>query len=191
MSFHKQTAEFLAKLNQSLPPMSNDIMQGWIENPRALRMFLEGLCPPVPDVPSPPPEPISLASWLRYVPGHFLNPERLPSLITISERLSLNPEILSLGKIWHTLDLCQLIDQINDKLVKPGEFTWRLPTLEELCGSYGQRDGKFGYWMVWSGTIDQTTPKCLFVFQMDNGERFGERDGSQVSAYLVKDTIKQ
>ncbi len=46
MSYHKQTAEFIATVAQNLPKMSSDIMQGWIENRMGLQKFLTGLCPP-------------------------------------------------------------------------------------------------------------------------------------------------
>ncbi len=44
--FHKQTAEFIATVAQNMPEMSPDIMQGWIENPKALQKLLAGLNPP-------------------------------------------------------------------------------------------------------------------------------------------------
>lgn len=44
MSYHKQTAEFIATVAQNMPEMSGDIMQGWIENPKALQKLLSGLC---------------------------------------------------------------------------------------------------------------------------------------------------
>ena len=47
MSYHTQTAEFIATVAQNLPEMSSDIMQGWIENPKGLQKFLTGLCPSV------------------------------------------------------------------------------------------------------------------------------------------------
>ena len=46
MSFQKQTAEFIATVAQNLPEMSSDIMQGWIENPKALQKLLGELNPP-------------------------------------------------------------------------------------------------------------------------------------------------
>lgn len=47
MSYDKQTAEFIATVAQNMPKIPNDIMQGWIGNPLALKKFLAGLCPPV------------------------------------------------------------------------------------------------------------------------------------------------
>jgi len=44
--FHNQTAQFVSVVAQNLPEMSDDIMQGWIENPRGLQKFLSGLNPP-------------------------------------------------------------------------------------------------------------------------------------------------
>ena len=46
-SFCNQTAKFLATVAQSMPELSGDVMQGWIENPKSLKKFLLGLCPPV------------------------------------------------------------------------------------------------------------------------------------------------
>lgn len=51
-NFRSQTAQFVAVVTQNLPDMSSDIMQGWIENPKALQKFLQGLCP-LSDVSSP------------------------------------------------------------------------------------------------------------------------------------------
>ena len=41
-----QVAKLIARLAENLPDMSEDIMQGWIENPKGLQKFLAGLCPP-------------------------------------------------------------------------------------------------------------------------------------------------
>ncbi len=45
-TYDRQTGKFLAKVAENMPEMSDQIMQGWIENPKALQRFLEGLCPP-------------------------------------------------------------------------------------------------------------------------------------------------
>ena len=44
-TYHPQTAKFLAMVAQNMPPLSADVMQGWIQNPKALRKFLDGLTP--------------------------------------------------------------------------------------------------------------------------------------------------
>ena len=45
-TYDGQTAHFLATIATCMPrDMSGDIMQGWIDNPKALQKFLEGLCP--------------------------------------------------------------------------------------------------------------------------------------------------
>ena len=42
-----QVAKLIARMAENLPDeMSEDVMQGWIENPRALQKFLSGLNPP-------------------------------------------------------------------------------------------------------------------------------------------------
>ena len=46
MSNQSQVLKFGATILQNLPDMSEDIMQGWIENPKALQKVLLGLCPP-------------------------------------------------------------------------------------------------------------------------------------------------
>ena len=40
-----QVAKLIARIAENLPEMSSDIMQGWIENPKALQKLLLGLCP--------------------------------------------------------------------------------------------------------------------------------------------------
>ena len=45
-----QVAKLVARIAENLPEMSPDVMQGWIENPKALQKFLTGLCPPIRDV---------------------------------------------------------------------------------------------------------------------------------------------
>ncbi len=45
-TYHKQTAKFLAMVAQNMPEMSSDVMQGWIQNPKALKKVLAPLCPP-------------------------------------------------------------------------------------------------------------------------------------------------
>ena len=40
-----QIAKFIARVAENLPDMKEDIVQGWIENPKALQKFLLGLCP--------------------------------------------------------------------------------------------------------------------------------------------------
>ena len=47
MSYHNQTAEFIATVAQNMPMMSTDVMQGWIQNSKALKKLLSGLNPPV------------------------------------------------------------------------------------------------------------------------------------------------
>lgn len=46
-TYHHQTGKFLATIAQSMPEISADVMQGWIENPKGLKKALAGaLCPP-------------------------------------------------------------------------------------------------------------------------------------------------
>ncbi len=45
-TYDLQTAKFIATVCQNVPELSGDVMQGWIENPKSLKKFLKGLCPP-------------------------------------------------------------------------------------------------------------------------------------------------
>jgi len=46
-AYHAQTAEFIATVIRSMPQVPVEIMQGWLENSRALNKVLtEALCPP-------------------------------------------------------------------------------------------------------------------------------------------------
>ena len=44
----KQTAKLIARISENLPPdMDENVMQGWIDNPKGLQQALrEALCPP-------------------------------------------------------------------------------------------------------------------------------------------------
>ncbi len=47
-NIHPDTARFIAAICENLPmELSSDVMEGWIQNPRALRRALEVLLPPV------------------------------------------------------------------------------------------------------------------------------------------------
>ncbi len=45
-TYDQQTAKFISVVCQSIPELSGDVMQGWIENPKGLKKFLKGLCLP-------------------------------------------------------------------------------------------------------------------------------------------------
>jgi len=46
-TLHKQTARFISAVSANLPELDADVMQGWIQNPKALQKALtEALCPP-------------------------------------------------------------------------------------------------------------------------------------------------
>jgi hypothetical protein len=46
-TYDRQTATFLAMVGQNMPEISGDVMQGWIENQKALQKALRtALCPP-------------------------------------------------------------------------------------------------------------------------------------------------
>lgn len=46
-TFDRQTAKFLAVVGENMPELSGDLMQGWIQNPRAVQKVLSNaFCPP-------------------------------------------------------------------------------------------------------------------------------------------------
>lgn len=56
--FDPQTKKFCAAVVEALPELSEDVMQGWIGNPKGLQKVLrDGLCPPEVVVPAPAPAP--------------------------------------------------------------------------------------------------------------------------------------
>lgn len=44
-TYDGQTARFIASVATCIPPLSGDVMQGWIDNPQALKKVLGGLNP--------------------------------------------------------------------------------------------------------------------------------------------------
>lgn len=107
----------------------------------------------------------------------------------VAEQLAQGVETLKLGKVWTITELRALVAEINNDLVKVGEPTWRLPTKTELLASRKARDGRFGNWFTWSGDIDADHPQCVWIVAMSEVGglvAFGDTDGSQVRAYLVK-----
>ena len=110
----------------------------------------------------------------------------------VAEQLSQELETIVLGKVWSIKELRTMVEEINRDLVNPGEQTWRLPTTDELLSSKARQDGRFGNWMVWSGDSWPLGPEdCVTIVTMSAKEgspieKYGDTDGSQVSAYLVK-----
>lgn len=62
-TFDSQTARFLATVATCMPPLSSDVMQGWIDNPKALKKTLGALSPVAASDPvlveTKPLEPVS------------------------------------------------------------------------------------------------------------------------------------
>ena len=120
--------------------------------------------------------------------------ERVESVAdaNVAEQLSQEFETIVLGKVWSIEELRTMVGEINRDLVKPGEPTWRLPTVDELLSSKIRQDGRFGNWMVWSGDPWPAGPEgCVAIITMSAKEghpleKFGDYSGSMVSAYLVK-----
>lgn len=44
-TYDRQSGKFIARIAENLPEMPDDIMQGWIDDPKALQNFLKGLVP--------------------------------------------------------------------------------------------------------------------------------------------------
>ncbi len=111
----------------------------------------------------------------------------------VSEQLAQGAEVLKLGKVWTTKELHAFVDELNQKLVKSGEPTWRLPTKAELLTSRKEKDNRFGKWMTWSGdTVNHPDyPNNLWIVTMSEDPssalaELNDWSGSQVDAYLVK-----
>jgi len=102
----RQTAKFLARISENIPVVSSEVMQGWIQNPRALQKVLrEALVPPAM--------------------GRFINIDR-----TLESRLFDPARIKILGQGWkideqdeRALDITELdITQIRFKhMLRKGE----------------------------------------------------------------------
>ena len=45
-TYHPQTARFIASVATCMPPLSSEVMQGWIDNPQAIKKLLSGFNPP-------------------------------------------------------------------------------------------------------------------------------------------------
>lgn len=45
-TYDRQSGKLISRIAENLPEMSSDVMQGWINNPKALQKFLAELCTP-------------------------------------------------------------------------------------------------------------------------------------------------
>lgn len=63
---NKQTLKLGARILENLPTMSPEVMQGWIENPHALKKFLSGLAPAMTRLTTLTPDMVS---------GNAINPQ--------------------------------------------------------------------------------------------------------------------
>ncbi len=110
----------------------------------------------------------------------------------VAGQLDQELETIFLGRVWSIKELRTLVEEINRDLVKPGEQTWRLPTMDELLSSKASQDGRFGDWLVWTDDPWLRGPEgCVTIVSMSNRhrsflEKCGDTDGAQVRAYLVK-----
>jgi hypothetical protein len=77
-TYDRQTATFLAVVGQNMPEISGDVMQGWIENPRALQNALRtALCPPETTA-----SPREFKTWKTVKIGTHKNVEELSKSLT-------------------------------------------------------------------------------------------------------------
>jgi len=68
--FDSHTARFLAAVAMQMPNVSGDVMQGWIENPKALRKALRAaLCPPTETAEPETPKSPEIKIWRRIKLG--------------------------------------------------------------------------------------------------------------------------
>lgn len=70
-TYHPQTGKFLAALAQNVPQeISGDVMQGWIDNPKALQKALRvALCPPTEASEPEKPKAPDIKVWKRIKLG--------------------------------------------------------------------------------------------------------------------------
>lgn len=45
-TYHKQTAKLISVVAENMPELPDEVMQGWIENPKAVRKILSAFAPP-------------------------------------------------------------------------------------------------------------------------------------------------
>ncbi len=70
-TYHPQTGKFVAVIAQNLPQdIASDVMQGWIDNPKALQKVLRSaLCPPTEIAESEAPRVTEIKVWKRIMIG--------------------------------------------------------------------------------------------------------------------------
>lgn len=74
-TFNSQTAKFLAMVGENMPEMSGSLMQGWIDNPKALQHALRGaLCPLEAVAPSYKPK---FQTWMTITLGTYSSVQNL------------------------------------------------------------------------------------------------------------------
>jgi hypothetical protein len=79
-TFDRQTAKFLAVVSENMPEMNGALMQGWIENPKALQGALRGaLCPL--EATATPNKP-KLRTWKTVKLGTYESLEGLSAALT-------------------------------------------------------------------------------------------------------------
>ena len=84
-TYDRQTARFLAVVGENMPEVSSDIMQGWIENPKALqRTLVQALCPRE----SAPPSVGVMPVWRKVMAGSESMKDISKALINNGFRMS-------------------------------------------------------------------------------------------------------
>ena len=58
-TYDRQSGKLIARIAENLPELSDDVMQGWIDNPKGLQKFLLGLNPPA----TSPAQAVEFPTW--------------------------------------------------------------------------------------------------------------------------------
>lgn len=70
-TFDRQTAKFLAVVAENMPELSGDVMQGWIQNPKAMQKVLSNaFCPP--EAATAPARMVSIDRTTPFDPAQLL-----------------------------------------------------------------------------------------------------------------------
>jgi len=133
MSIQSQAHKFGATILQNLPEVPEDIMQNWIENPRALQKLLSGLCPSVNGSDNSVQQ--QLQQWDSFYKKHFnlvlgdvATTERqsgFDRLIVVASGLTLNQvydECAKQFKCWRYADDLDSSVTTNDRDPKNGAY---------------------------------------------------------------------
>lgn len=77
-TYDRQTAKFIAVVAENMPELSGDVMQGWIQNPKAVQKLLAGFAPSETTVAAPR----EFATWKTVKIGTHKNVKDLSKALT-------------------------------------------------------------------------------------------------------------